>query len=111
MKSKSMLLLITGLILCFSSNSTSADDGMKHADFQAFLRSITYEQMVEGWKKFDNKDSGLSEFLEKYKIASIAGNAAANAMAKGDAEGRATWSGFLRALYVLHGISEKQSRR
>jgi hypothetical protein len=110
MKSRSVLVLITSMIFCFSSNSTSADDGMKHADFQAFLRSITYEQVVEGWKKFDKNDSGLSAFLEKYKIASIAGNAAANAMAKGDNEGRATWSGFLRALYVLHSISEKQSK-
>jgi hypothetical protein len=82
---------------------------MKHADFQKFLKSITYDQMVVAWKKFDSNDSKLDEFLKQYKIAGIAGDAAANAMVKGDAEGRATWSGFLRALYVLHSISEQKS--
>jgi hypothetical protein len=107
MKRRFIALAITGLILTFGLGHSSAVYRMKHVEFQEFLKSITYEQMVEGWKKFDSKDSKLSEFLDKYKIASIAGSAAASAMAKGDAEGRATWSGFLRALYVLHSISEK----
>jgi hypothetical protein len=109
MKKGAVVLAIIGLILFFDFNSNSADYRMKHSDFQEFLMSITYEQMVEAWKKFDTRDSGLSEFIAKYKIASIAGDAAANAMKKGDAEGRATWSGFLRALYILGSISEKQS--
>ena len=65
------------------------------------IKQLSLADIQAGWAHYDNAQTELAAFIQQVPAARLAHDAAVTAMNAGDAAGRSTWEGFLRALYIV----------